>query len=432
MGYKYMPISSSIAPNPQATFIDDFNANVNDMFNVASDAWIIQEESTRGTGICDQDVNVRITKAATNLIGNQLGDDFKQLLFNGPHDVTRGSYFSFDSNIWVCVNTNNIKSISSTCTIRRCNNVLRWMDDSGGLQEWYCAIDYEIARAKDNISSSAGLVLLEGLIHVYLQLNDTTATLEANRRFLFGNPTNWVAYRITGGGVNSYQNLQTTDNTSYGLLTLIMNATEKDAQNDDFTNGIANANKYTYTITVSPSSFSGVKNATITLVPTVTLNGEVVSRNVIWSSDTPSKVSVDATTGLVTLLATGTAKIRCTLENNSTVYRDTTITVAGTAPADTFSIEIDPTDNSILVGDTETYTVNLYKNGTVTADTFTFAVDATSTAPVNCYDFTTIDGNNFSIENITMSIGKPVVILATSATSPTHTQLFTINLKGAY
>ena len=132
------------------------------------------------------------------------------------------------------------------------------------------------------------------------------------------------------------------------------------------------------------------------------------------------------------MVATGTAAIRCTLANNATVYKDTTITVASSTPTSTYSIRISPTTNDILLGDNQTYTAKLYTNGTLDTDTFTFAVDTTSTASESCYDFTTVDSTKFNIENLAMSIGKPLVIKATSVTHPTTTQLFTILLMGAY
>ena len=433
VAYKYLPILSDMFPSPTVTINQDIIAGINDGFYEGYDWYQIQEETTRGLGICDKNVDVRINHVVNTDIGTSKGDDFKKVSFNGYHSIQMGNLYYFSNNYWVVVNLEAIKSPTSTCTIRRCNNMIKWMNpDTGAIYSYPCAIDYEIARAKDNVSSSAGLVLLEGLIHVYLQLNAVSSTIQPNQRFLFGNTGLWTAYKVAGGGINNYQNVNTVDNTSYGLLTLIMNAAEKDLDNDDLTNGIANVNKYTYTISVNPSSFSGVATNTITLVPTVKLNDEVVSRTVTWSSASPKIATVNATTGVVTLVATGTAVIRCTLANNATVYKDTTITVASSTPTSTYSIRISPTTNDILLGDNQTYTVSLYTNGTLDTDTFTFAVDTTSTASESCYDFTTVDSTKFNIENLAMSIGKPLVIKATSVTHPTTTQLFTILLLGAY
>ena len=431
-GYRYMPISASMFPTPKQTYVDDFTENLLVDFSTASDVWDIYEETTRGLGICDTSIQARINHLVDPAIGVNLDDDYKKLLFGTQKSVSMGDYFYFDNNYWVTINTGNIKSISSSCSIKRCNNTIRWLAEDGSIYSYPCSIGYTIARSKDMISSSAGFPMLEGLIEVLVQDNAITSTIQPNQRFLFGHPQNWVAYKIEGGGIRNYMNLETTNNTSYGLLNFIMEATAEDPQTDDFANGIANVDKYVYAITVNPSSFSGLVGNTITLVPTVTLNGTVVTRTVTWSSTAPTKATVNATSGLVTLIATGTSTIRCSLANNATVYKDTVITVAASAPADTYDVRISPTTNYLLLGATQTYTVNLYKNGTITADTLTFAIDTTSTAPLVAYEFHSLTGNTFSIKNLVMSLGKPVIILATSVTSPAHTQLFAITLKGAF
>jgi len=78
----------------------------------------------------------------------------------------------------------------------------------------------------------------------------------------------------------NYNNLQTTSNTSYGTLELEMEFTAETPKTMISLTGIANADKYDYVITLNPSSFSGVVGNTITLIPTVKLNGEVVTRTV--------------------------------------------------------------------------------------------------------------------------------------------------------
>ena len=430
--YRYMPVSASMFPTPKQTYVDDFNENLITDFSTASDVWDIYEETTRGLGVCNSSVQARINHLVDPAIGVNLDDDYKKLLFGTQKTVTMGSYWFFDNNYWITINTGNIKSISSSCSIKRCNNTIRWLAADGSIYSYPCSIGYTIARSKDTVSSSAGFPIIEGLIEVLVQDNAITSTIQPNQRFLFGHPNNWVAYKIEGGGIRNYMNLETTNNTSYGLLNFIMEATEEDSQNDDFTNGIANVTKYSYAITINPSSFSGIATNTITLAPTVKLNGEVVSRTVTWSSSAPTKATVNATTGVVTLIATGTATIRCSLENNASVYADTVITVVATPPSNTYSIRISPTTNNILLGDNQTYTASLYTNGTLDTDTFTFAVDTTSTAPIACYDFTTVDTTKFNVENLAMSIGKPLVIKATSVSHSTTTQLFSINLKGAF
>ena len=148
-GYKTLPITASMFPTPKQTFIDDFLANVNDEFYVASDVWTILEETTRGLGVCDKSIDARVTKLINSTIGANLGDDYKRLLFNGVHDVPLASYFYFDNNYWITINTENIKSISSSCSVKRCNNTLRWMGSDGSVYSYPCSIGYEIHSDMD-------------------------------------------------------------------------------------------------------------------------------------------------------------------------------------------------------------------------------------------------------------------------------------------
>ncbi len=436
MTYKYTPISALLYPTPKQTFVDDFIQNVDENFYTSSDWWTIQEETTRGLGVCDKSIDVRINHLVDPSVGVNLDDDFKKLLFNGVKTVTVGSYWFFDNNYWITINTGNIKSLSSTCSIRRCNNMLRWLASDGSIYSYPCSIGYKITGAKDLRSRSEALPLIQGQVVVLVQHNSISSTIQPNQRFLFGNPGNWAAYRVSGGGIKNYENLQTATNTSYGILELDMEASFEDTQNDDITNGIANVDKYAYAITVAPTAFSGIVTnplTTITLVPTITLNGEVVTRTVTWTSGTPTKATVGATTGLVTLVAVGTSTIRCALANNATVYKDVVITVASSPPVDTYSFGISPTTNYILLYGNETYTVLLYKNGVDQSATFTFTVDVTNEAPESSYEFNALAGEKtFKVQSLAMSLGAPLIISAVSVTTPTHTQLFTILLKGAF
>jgi hypothetical protein len=339
-----------------------------------------------------------------------------------------GDYFYFGNNYWVVINTETIKSISSTCSVRRCNNVLRWLSPDGALYQYPANIDYKITGSKDSIARTGAFALVEGQITVKTQHNAATATIQPNQRFLFGNSSNWVCYKISGGGIQNYQNLETTDNTSYGILELMMEANYDGRENDDLTNGICDINKYTYAVTVTPSSWSGVVGGHVTLVPTVTLNGQIVTRDVTWSSLSTAKATVTSA-GVVTLVKVGSTTIRCTLENNPTIYKDTTITIVASAPTDTYSIVISPSSNSILAGASQTYTAYLYKNGTIQADTFTFSVDTTNTVAATKYDLTTVTGNSFNVRNISMNMEAPLIVKMVSGS---YTKLLSIYLKGVY
>ncbi len=58
-----------------------------------------------------------------------------------------------------------------------------------------------------------------------------------------------------------------------------------------------------------------------------TVHGDVSNKNVIWSTNSPSYVTVDKATGVVTAVKEGSATIRATSEANSKVYEQCKVTV---------------------------------------------------------------------------------------------------------
>lgn len=256
MAYKYYNLNPCPPISASATLIEDFQSLLNDQFFIATDVFVVSEENPFASGSY-VDLNVRINSAIDNQTGIKLGDDFKNFLFQDPnHPVDMGIKFIFDENFWVAVNTEKTKNLAASCMVRRANNVLRWMSLSGEYLSEPCVLDYPIGRPIDKIRN-VDPVTPGGLVTVYAQLNDRTRTIQSNQRFLFGNSSNWVAYKITGGGINNFHNLHTTDNTSAQLLTLYLETHYVNKDTDDVILGIAD--KYGYT-----TSASSVANIVIT------------------------------------------------------------------------------------------------------------------------------------------------------------------------
>jgi hypothetical protein len=167
-----------------------------------------------------------------------------------------GQKYSFSDNTWIGWNIENIKTLTSSVTVRRCNNVLRWMSISGSeIYSEPCAIEYEISGT-DNDVSSDNIVTPNGTIKVYVQQNSKTNTITENRRFLLGNSTNWVAYRVTGGGLRNFLNSKTYDNSSSQLMMFRMETSYTNDVTDDLANGIAD--RYLYLTSGSSSAVANI------------------------------------------------------------------------------------------------------------------------------------------------------------------------------
>jgi hypothetical protein len=191
------------------------------------------------------------------------------------------------------------------------------------------------------------------------------------------------------------------------------------------TNGIAYTQKQVYTLELDRTTIAGIPTTTTQLIPTVKMNGLTVSRNVIWSSSNVAKATVSST-GLVTLVAIGTATITCSLEGDANIADTVAVTVSST-PSDIYEVIISPDTNYVLEGQTESYTVYLYKNGTVQAGTFTYSVN-TRTVPTYNYVFTP-SANGFTVHNNIKCLTDYITITCTTGS---YNGALDIYLKGSW
>jgi len=425
MAYKYYTTGSPVFFQlPKEYYTNGFQALLNDQFYNISDSFVIQEETSFASGSY-VDVDVRINRAVSSLTGVKLGDDFKQILFKDiQHETGIGYMFYFDENFWICTHSEFIKSLAVTCTVRRCNNILRWMDDYGNTYSQPCIIDYEIKRPTDSLGR-VDPVTPEGFIQVFVQGNDNTREILPSQRFLFGNINSRSCYKVYGNGINNFTNQQTMDEESANLVWFYMGASYINNETDDLTNGIADKYRVNFLLSIDPSTITGDATETVQLYPTATLNDVKVDRNVIYSSSASSIASVSGS-GLVTLNATGSCNIVGYIENNTSASANVLVTVSSSTTLT--EVRVSPNPDFILQGVTKTYTTYLYINGTQQADVFTFAL-GNANVPVDNYEFTTISGNSFSVENVKVYMDDPLVI---NCVSGSNTKQLSILLKGSW
>ncbi len=426
MAYKFLNASLPIQLEPKDDIINDFQEALYDGFKNSSTWYSIQEEVPFASGTLTN-VIVRLNTAIDSITGSKLGDDFKLILFEDiQHATGLGYMYYFDNNWWVTINSEIIRNLAATATVRRCNNVLRWKGSDGGLYSVPCAIDYKIKMNRNLTSSGSAVVLPAGFIVAQAQFNSTSNKIKPNQRFLFGNPSNWVAYKLTGGGLQNYNNLQTTNNTSVGLLELDMETNFVNEDTDDIVNGIADVGQFIYTVELNNYNLSGQVGQTFQLVSTVKNGGTIVPSSVVWNTSDATKATVNSS-GLVTFVAAGNCTITCTLAVNSNVFATSNVTVSA-SPVNNYNVIISPEDNYILEGDTQVYSVYLYLNGVQQVDTFTFTV-ANNNVPVANYIFTVLSSNTFSIKNNAMYLYSTLDI---SCVSGAYNKLLEVNLKGGW
>src|SRR5258706_6273863 len=424
MAYPFLNASQPINYTGKQEYTNQFQETLTDQFYNASDWYTIQEESSLASGVY-RNIDVRINDVIDAKVGDKLvDDDVKLLLFSDiNHNVDLGLMYQFNSNFWVTSNVDKIKSLVSTATVKRCNNMLRWQTPDGAIYEFPASLNFIIKQNRDYSTAGISFFTPAGTLRLITQFNSVTNKIKANQRFLFGNSNNFTAYRVEGGGIENYNNLFTTDNMSSGLIAFTLVVDYVNPDTDDITNGIANYIQGTYAIQVSPPLISGDATQTIQLYATVTFNGETVSRSVTWSSNDETIATVDQT-GLVTFVAEGIASIKVILAGNDGVFASCDVEVTST-PVDTYQIIVSPTTNYLLEGDEAIWSTVLYKNNMVQTDGFTYSLNP-RTVPDNHYLYEVLTPQEFKVHNYQMFLTD---YLEVTATSGIYSIVIQINLR---
>jgi hypothetical protein len=401
MPYSFFDASRLISSSPKESMLQSYQTLIDQHFTHATDIFTIQEEVVFASRVFS-DVTIRLNRVVGEN-GLKLSDDFRKVIFQDmTHARGLGYKFLIDGSTWLTINYDLYGKPTASTIIRKCRNVLKFVDrDNGALLEEPCVIEnYSTQNPKPFFTKS--IVIPEGYIIADVQGNDITRKIKVNQRFIF----NGLAYKVWNV-LNELQNPTTNGNSP--LLYIVLGIDTVNPELDDLSNNIASVNDYQYTLNILQNDFQQLISTTKQLTANVYLNGEYVTRNVIWTS---SNVAIGTITsaGVISLLALGSVTFTCALVDNPLVHDHVVVTVVNVITP-TIQTIVNPSDLKILQGETMVYTIYKYLNGTPSTDTFTFALSGISTTK---YTFTAISGNSYSIKNLERVIGSTLKVSATN------------------
>lgn len=433
--YKYIPASlyakAKKGDAPKDQYTELFQQTLNEQFYNSSTWWTIQEETAIGSGEYENQ-DVRVVHVINAETGLKLGDDWKTVLFPElNHQLDLGRRYIFDGSVWLVINIEVIKNLTATCTIRRCNNTLRWIDEPTGVYyEEPCIIEYQVKEPRDYITQGSPFPTPGGFLKVYTQLNTNTGKINENQRFLFGNTGHWTCYKVTGTGINDFTNKLTYDNDSAHILVLDMSANFINNELDDIVNGICDVYTNVYQVILSSGSISGSPTGTMRLNADVIYNGNSVTRTMEWVSSDSTIASVSGNSGsaLVTFNANGNCTVTASVYGNPA--SDTCWIAVSASPTVNNEILINPNMNYILEGSNRTYSVYLYENNIQSSASFIITCNGSNVPPTS-YTFVQTDGNHFNITNRLKNLTSYVVVQCTTG-SIIPPKTFDIYLSGAW
>lgn len=392
---------------------------LNDMQNSINKQWI---NSTQTTGehnnltclmqkeigsMIYEETDVSVDMQIDMGTGLKMSDDFKIFSHKDLNVSTeRGRMYQFEDNYWITTNVDEIASPIKSISVRRCNNIAKWINPlNGSLMKQPCIIDYDVSGTSPKYDKDINTA--NGHIVLIIQGNKDTLQLSKNQRLLF----NGEPYKITGYN-NLMQNGIVDNKTTLLYFDLYVDTIEA---NDDVANSIANATEYLYTLDVQPdvteqiSGFSGILNTTIRL------NGDVVNRNVIWSANEYGTIN---NSGVYTLMGNegNVAIFTCT-------FGDITKTISVKIVSkvqEKYGIVINPLIKELSEGEQSKFEVYLFKDGVQQEDEISYDVygaDSTQnyTLVQNEHQFTLINNMRsifpLNIKFVCKDISKEITIL---------------------
>ena len=429
MALKYYDAAAKIRqPNPKASYYADYAAMMDLGFenapNVVYDE--IEYEATYGEEDFITIPRVRVDTILNYNTGIILGDDYKTFVFAPEFEIQPyyGMKFRWQGSYWLVINTNSYASLPVSAEVRRCNNVLRFFNEKGERVYEPCIMDYTLRFA--NNEDTMTIAIGNGEQKVWCQRNSRTQLIQPNDRFLFGTPEQRVAFRLYAGGVKNYLNWVTMDDLSPTITEFYVDHYEINPLFDDLENGFANAylNEVTIALNdVEPRMNIGDKD----VVSAIVKRGNTIldNINIEWLSSDNDVVSVSD--GVITANALGDAVITATISDTN-ISTTAQVSVVEEEVDDVYELLVSPDKDYVLQGVSETFVVDLYKNGVKQPDVVTFA-DLSTGIPVGKYTITSDVQNTFTLTNKGMYMGAPVIVRCVSGS---HELTLYIKLRGLY
>lgn len=335
-----------------------------------------------------QIVECRIEDSFDEQANLKRGDDWKDILFYEPvENISIGMLAWFENNTWMGFNTRNIASLTSSVTVRRCDNVLNFKDEYNNITPVPFVFDkYTVLNSTTIEKASQPVSLINGYKNAWVQYNDLTATMKTNDRFII----NGMAWSVRG--IDKVSRQKTDDRDSVSMIAFVLMRTEE-RDGDDLVKDIADADANKWELTSSLRFIRGNVGDSGKIPITILHNGIVEgSYGVTYLSSDESIISVDEN-GRYELLAVGDAMITCAFDKNpDVVYRlpvnvlDSTITV--------YKVSFEPVEAKVPQYEQRIISAYLYINGVKQNTPVTFEY---SGVPSAYYAVTEVNSNNMHL-----------------------------------
>lgn len=392
MELNFYDAKLKIAPkNCDSYYREHMQALVNDRWDNTTSLYTIGEEKPFGS-LEFEDIDVHLTHAIEKSTGKKQGDDFREIIFRDlNYTVVLGSCWFFDNCYWIAINLDEYNRVSKNIFVRRCNNVLKYYDETDGhLVEIPCILEYDATSPQPQVTQD--IITANNTINLIVQGNEVTRKIFTNQRFIFGGRP----FKVTGFNNYMWKSMLDPEPTIlYYSLKL-----DTESPYDDYVNNIAYNGDIDYSISINQDDIAQVVGFTTQLSATVANNGTVVERPIKWISSNEEVVTV-TDEGVITLVGEQgeKAEITAQLGDNTKVSSVITIEIVETL-RNLYAVHLDPIIDEVPQYQTITFTANLYLNDEKQSDIL--AVSG-SGADSSAYNIEVLGNNEFSVTCLKVS-----------------------------
>lgn len=280
------------------------------------------------------------------IIDNSDVKDQQDIISQFDNPINAGDTITWNSEKWLIIVKDDMTDIYHKGTISKCQSSIKWLDSNGYQKETYFTF------RSDNLTNFG---LDEGRIidsgnerrHILIPSNVDTRKIKKNKRFVIDERV----WKVTA-----------VDRLKKGLVYLVLQEDDINEAVDRIDLGIAdytgNVANYTVTIT-NGNSFSMRAGTTLQLQAEVKNNGNIVSRDVVWSVSDETIATVDES-GILSAIANGTVIVTAKLAEDLSV-NDTTVVTVQLDTVNNFSIELN-SSLDVLVNTAKTFTAIVKNN----------------------------------------------------------------------
>ena len=281
--------------------------------------------------INDVDRDVRIVEESA-IIKNP---NKKRLLCYPDETISVGDIILWDSENWICTETDTTSQVSDVGIISKCNNVINIHKNNTSYQI-PCTISKSLSL---NTEDNQYIETVDNSL--FLTVSNTSITQQINVNDI---------YRI---GKYNYQISSVPDDISQqGLLIFKMKYSEVEQE------------EHVYTLTIlNNDNLQIAQSQSLIINSQLTDNGEIVDSPVLIYSSSDESIATISNTGEVTVLSTGTVTFTVQKSDDINVSDSISVEIIEDV-VDNFTIEISGS-NSIIKGYTSNYNCVFKNNGNI-------------------------------------------------------------------